>query len=96
MDEGLRSFLLVGDTTQKPFRALLDSIDGVGAVENWYKILPDAAVLVSRLDVDTLHSELKQVMPKQRYILVELERGKKNGWLPRKAWDFMNSPETVS
>ena len=87
-----RAYLFTADTTQESFSSLLSLIDEVGAVSNWLKILPGSAVLVSRLRIDDLHEELKAMLPKQRYILVELEKGKKNGWLPRKAWDFMNQP----
>ena len=86
------AYLFTADTTQQNFRLLLDTIDTVRAVRNWMRMLPGAAVLVSELDVDDLHTELKLALPEQRYLLVELERGNKNGWLPRKVWDFMNQP----
>ena len=87
-----RAYLFTTDTTQEAFSSLLSLIDETRAVSNWLKILPGSAVLVSRLDIDDLHEELKAIFPNQRNILVELEKGKKNGWLPRKAWDFMNQP----
>ena len=92
---GPTAFLFVADTSQSGLDSLLPKIDGIREVENWFKFLPGAAILISSCDVNHLHELLRRTFPSQRYLLVHLEKGGQNGWLPSKVWDFMNQPRAA-
>jgi hypothetical protein len=94
-ENGLFAYLFVVDSTQLPLPEALKAVDRLAAVENWQTILPDAAVIVSRLSVEQLHELFKAQFVEQRYILTRLEKGKKAGWLAKRSWTFMNEPSSI-
>jgi hypothetical protein len=95
-DEDLLSYLFVIDSTQLPLGDALKTIDQLHEVENWQTVLPDAAVLVSRLSIQKLDELIRSRFVGQRYLLTLLERGKKAGWLAKRSWTFMNEPTAVA
>lgn len=95
MSSPLASYLFVIDSSQTSISNILSKIDEVTEIENWQMILPDAIVLVSNLTVQELNARIRDVVPKQRFIVTVLERGKKQGWLTRTAWNFINKPAAV-
>lgn len=94
-DNKLSSFLFVIDSSQKGLSDALGIIDGISEIENWKVILPDAAVLVSRKNINELNELIKSKIPENKYIITLLERGKKAGWLAKSSWEFMNKPTSV-
>ena len=94
-NDGLFAYLFVIDSTQLSLIEALKIVDRLPEIENWQTVLPDAAVLVSRLNVQQLHQLLKANLLEQRYLLTVLERGKKAGWLAKRSWTFMNDPVSV-
>ena len=95
MSDGLISYLLVVDSSQKTLQDWIEKIDLLPEIVNWQKILPDAAVLISRAEVRTVNTLLRDAMPNKRYLLVRTEMGAKQGWLAKSAWDFINKPQAV-
>ncbi len=94
-DDGLFAYLLVVDSTQLSLSEVLKTVDKLPETENWQTILPDRAVLISRVNIQRLDELLKAHFVDLRYLLTILERGKKAGWLAKKSWEFMNHPESV-
>lgn len=92
----LASYLFVIDGSTMPLNDAIAKIDNMQSVVNWQTIMPDAAILVSALDTNGLNDKLKEEMPGQRYLIVKLESGKKNGWLPKSFWTFINNPRPVN
>jgi len=96
MSEGqLIAYLFVVDSSQISLNDAISSLDKAREIENWSKILPDGAILVSKLDVKQLHALIKEAIPNKRYLVTALKRGSKEGWLPKTAWEFMNYPKSV-
>lgn len=91
-DEKLKSYLFVIDSSTKSLVDAISVLDRDRDFVNWHKFLPDGATLVTRLDIGQVHEKIKAYFPRQRYILVRLDTATKNGWLPKDAWKFMNSP----
>jgi hypothetical protein len=94
-DDDLLSYLFVIDSTQLPLSEALKTIDQLPEIENWQTVLPDAAVLVSRLSIQKLDELIRSRLAGQRYLLTLLERGKKAGWLAKRSWTFMNEPVSL-
>lgn len=91
----LLSYLFVIDSSTMKLSEALDKINELREVENWHTVLPDAAILISRLSVSELQKLIIATIPSQKYILTLLERGNKSGWLAKSAWSAMNSPTSV-
>lgn len=94
-ENDLKSYLFVLDSSTMKLDDAIAIIDKDRSFENWQKILPDAAVLITRLGTSPANKRLKELLPGQRYIAVKLGHGTKNGWLPKEAWNFMNMPTSV-
>ena len=92
-ENALNSYLFVIDSSTMSRDDAMDKINEIREVENWQKILPDAAVLISRLATKPLNDLLRESLGNQRYIVAKL--GSKNGWLAKNSWDFMNNPTSV-
>ena len=83
------AFLLTFDTTQISRDALLQGIDNIDEIANWYAFLPASVCLVSKLTASDLSRLIKLRFRELRFLVVKLERGQRQGWLPRSVWDFM-------
>jgi hypothetical protein len=83
-------FLLTFDTTQTSRETLLEIIDDVDDILNWYAFLPGALCLISELSTADLSKTIRSHLPELRFLLVRLEKGQRQGWLPKSAWRFIN------
>lgn len=88
----LKSYLLVVDTTQRDTALVIQVIDRLPDVLNWYKFLPAALTLVTALSLPNLQKLLLRELSGTRYLVSLIEPEKKNGWLPKPAWELMNMP----
>ena len=84
------AYLMTFDTTQVSRKLLIEVIDEIPEVVNWYAFLPAALCLVSRLSTSDLSRIIRSRLPKLHFILVRLEKGQRQGWLPTSAWSFIN------
>ncbi len=91
----MKAYLLVFDQTQISRDTMTDVIDKIGDIENWYAFFENALCVGSRKDAWTLSQQIRAELPKQRFIITEVEAGKKAGWLPKTIWAFLNRPEPV-
>jgi hypothetical protein len=85
-------FLVTFDTTQMSRERLVDAIDRIPEIVNWYAFLPAAVYLVSELSTSDLSRVIRSRLPGLRHILVRLEKDQRQGWLPKSAWQFINNP----
>jgi hypothetical protein len=86
------AFLLTFDTTQTSRKDVIEVIDSLSEIVNWYAFLPASLCLVSRLSAADLSRVIRSRLPDLRFIVVQLGKGQRQGWLPRSAWDFINDP----
>ena len=84
------TFLLTFDTTQMSREALIEVIDDIPQIVNWYAFLPAALCLVSQLPTADVSRVIRSRLPELLFMLVRLEKGQRQGWLPTSAWHFIN------
>jgi len=84
------AFLLTFDTTQMSREALIEVVDDIAEIVNWYAFLPAALCLVSERPTADLSRVIRSRLPDLRYMLVKLEKGQRQGLLPKSAWRFIN------
>jgi hypothetical protein len=91
----MKAYLLVFDPSQASRQTMIDVIDNIDDIENWYAFFDNAFCVASERDARSLSSLIREEMPKQRFIITEVEPGKKGGWLPKSIWAFLKRPEPV-
>lgn len=88
-------FLLVYDDdfgTYNEVRRLVDTCPGV---DYWYRCLPNAIFLTSQRTASELtRTFLDRSGERGRFLVLDTDADR-DGWLPGRAWDLMNHPESV-
>jgi hypothetical protein len=92
----MNTYLLVFNDGQIARKTVTARIDRMPQVINWMAFLDNALCLISDETTKSLAAQLREAFPETQFILTELQRGKRNGWLPRSVWDFMNDPRPAS
>ena len=75
---------------------MIDVVNCINGIVNWYAFFDNALRVASETDARSLSSLIRAQMPKQRFILTEVEPGKKAGWLPKSIWAFLKAPEPAT
>ena len=86
----MRSYLLLCTADEGLVRTCLLNYP---EIVNWMRPFPDAFVVVSDKSASRLRQVIHGVFPNDRLLIVEIQPGHKDGWLPREVWDFINNPK---
>ena len=84
-------FLVTFNGIAEPFTRFLDTRP---EVLNWFKILSNAILIVSRSDAATLSNLLRNQFPVIWFVLTEMDPHKTAGWINKPVWDFINDPKS--
>jgi len=77
-----------------PRQKLLEHLDTLPAVKNWYAFLPSAVFIISDQSAHALANLLLGKVNGSYYFVSEIPVGAYNGWLPQAAWEFVNNPKS--
>ncbi len=91
----MKAYLLVFDRSQISRDAMTALIDRISDIENWNAFFENAICVASKKSAQSLSQQIRAEIPEQRFIITEVEAGKKAGWLPRSIWAFLNRPAPV-
>ena len=63
---------------------------------NWFLVLPQALLMVSRKDAPALTKLIHEQFRDRLFLITEVvpDTSKTNGWLNEKAWEFINDPKS--
>lgn len=78
--------------TREEIRKFLDSHEDV--FQNWQSVLPNSFFIVSDKSATEMTDVLHKLRRKNgggRFLVVDLDTDR-NGWLPKKTWDFIRNP----
>ena len=86
-------FLLTFTGFRLPVTSFLDTRP---EVLNWFLILENAILVVSREDASTLAHLVHQQFPGRWILVTEVapDPHKTNGWMNQKVWEFINNPKS--
>ncbi|SRR6266487_1471820 len=89
------SYILVFDDGLGTRQEIQNFLDTRPEILNWYACMSNAIFIVS----DKTASNVREVISAfnkngANFIILDANTDK-NGWLPRKAWDFLNKPKAV-
>ncbi|XHX76110.1 MAG: hypothetical protein RBJ76_16855 [Stenomitos frigidus ULC029] len=97
MTKNRYAYLLVFDVTVGTLEEVSKFLDKREDVfQNWMTILPNSFFVIS----DKFATELSDVFrtftkDKGRFIILDVNTDR-NGWLPKKAWNFVKNPKAIS
>ena len=86
-----RVLLLTFNGDAEPIRGFLDTRR---EVLNWFKILSNAILIVSRSDANALAELIHLQFPYIWFVITEVDTTKTNGWINQLVWDFINRPSS--
>lgn len=88
----LKPYVLTFNPGTCPRQTILDLLDTLPAVKNWYAFLPSAVFIISDQNAHFLAQALLAKVNGSFYFVSEINTSSYNGWLPKPAWDFINTP----
>ena len=68
-------------------------IDSMSDVLHWYRLFPNSFFLVSEKTATQLSSQIKG-KASGRFLIADMDTDR-NGWMPKKAWEFIKNPKAV-
>lgn len=71
-------------------------LDSRPEVLNWYYCMSNSFFLVSNKTATTLQQLISGINKNNAYFIILDAKTDKNGWLPRKIWEFLNTPKGVN
>jgi len=88
---GTKVYLL----TFNGFRAQITAfLDTRREVLNWFGILSNTILIVSRSNAPTLSNLVHSQFPTMWFLITELDPSTIDGYLPDQAWDFITKPKS--
>ena len=89
-----KSYLLVFDLGQGPRQEILDYLNTLPAVKNWYAFMPTAVIIISPGLASEIVRSFRLRFPTRNLMVTELPFTNNDGWLDQKIWDFINNPKS--
>ncbi|TGL45976.1 hypothetical protein [Leptospira perdikensis] len=88
----MRAYILSYDRnpSKYDYKSIHSKITKNPMIKNWSHYLNSSYILISENNVNELSDYIRKVMPKHRFLLLEVDLRKSNGWLPQEAWDWIN------
>lgn len=60
-------------------------------INGWWHHLPGVYIFNSPLSADELAEQFKNVLDFSKFLIVEINSANSNGWLPQKAWNWLQT-----
>jgi len=89
----VKAYLLVFDPSQTTRKEVIEKIDRMPAISNWYAFFNNTICLASAKEARSLSGLLHADLPTLRFIITEINPQSKGGWLPKSIWAFLNNPQ---
>ncbi len=90
----MKPYLFSFNATMGTRQQVLDFLDTLPQVLNWYAPLPQSVILISDSPMQKLSELIHNHYPMSFFIITEIVDKANNGWLPREAWEFINDPKS--
>lgn len=84
-------YLLTFNGLRDPVQRFLDTRP---EVLNWFSVLSNGILIVSRSDATVLSTLIHNQFPSLWFILTHAIPSETNGWMNPQAWDFINNPRS--
>jgi|APSaa5957512493_1039668.scaffolds.fasta_scaffold31585_1 hypothetical protein len=75
-------------------QVVLNYLDTLPSVLNWYAVFPGTVYIVSRADIYTLQEKLRIGFLVHDFIISEISGTTTGGYSNKEVWNFINSPKS--
>jgi hypothetical protein len=89
------AYLLVFNDQAADRDSITEFLDREAMILNWFACFPSAVFLVSGSSAKTISERIRAKFPGLRFFITEIPDDR-NGWMPRKAWAFINNPKSAN
>lgn len=87
----MRKYLISYDL-RAPGRNYDDLYEVLKSAPSWWHHLESTWVIYTNESIDSWQQKIKKVIDNNDYfIIIHIDDAEKNGWLPQKAWDWLNN-----
>ena len=84
--------LLVSYDLKVPGRDYTKLYETLKTASGWWHHLESTWILSTSDSVQVWHSRIKRAMdPNDSFLIVDITKRERNGWLPQKAWDWLKN-----
>ncbi|MCK4251849.1 hypothetical protein KAX97_10395 [candidate division WOR-3 bacterium] len=89
------AYILVFDRWQigVSMNKLHETIKNSPNIKTWWHYLKHCYIIISDSDVVELSTEIREIIPKKGFLLMSVNLDQSDGWLPKKAWDWIKRNE---
>jgi hypothetical protein len=82
-------YLLAFDPHKVDAKSLHNVINSSPYIKTWWHYIGSTYLISSSYTLKTVKNDIKSRWPDQRYIIVKIDTDSYAGWLPQKAWDWI-------
>ena len=86
----MKALLLTFDRNQIARSEVTKALDRMPEVADWYAFFGNTVCLLTEAGVRTTAELIRNAFPELRFIVTEIDRNRRGGWLPRAVWSFMD------
>lgn len=87
------AFILVFDRDDfLDYKSIHNQIISIDSLLNWFHYIKSSYILITNeSSAKQLAKKIQPIIPQKSYLLVEIDMNNRQGWLPRKAWDWLKN-----
>lgn len=86
------AYILVFDRDDmRDYKYIHDKIISIDGLINWFHYIKSSYILITtEPSAKQLAKKIQPIIPKKYYLLMEIDLNNRQGWLPKKAWDWVH------
>lgn len=77
------------------FRQLHDRLVSLDCIKNWFHYIKSSYILISdKATANALDIEIRNILRERNYFIVAIDLKDSQGWLPKRAWNWIDNHST--
>lgn len=81
---------------QTDFKQLHDQLVSLDCVKNWFHYIKSSYILISdKSTANALDEEIKTILRHRNYLVVAISLKDSQGWLPERAWNWIEKQSST-
>ena len=68
--------------------------DKIKSLGDWFNYFPNSFLLFSSSSVQTIYNNIATNLPEDRFLILEIDLKDYWGWLPKEAWEWLNTKKS--
>ncbi len=90
MDDRFAYILIFDRDDQTNYKVLHDKLVALKCIKNWFHYIKSSYILITdKPTANDLDKEVSSIFTEKNYLLVGIDLKDSQGWLPKKAWEWI-------